>query len=60
MPKSLLEYTSIKLGSSAQYDQSLTWTYFRHTHVFFFFLKKVWEVAFLIFLKGKLRPTVSI
>ena len=40
MPKSLLEYTSIKLGSSAQYDQSLTWTYFRHTHVFFFFFEK--------------------
>ena len=40
MPKSLFEYTSIKLGCSAQYDKSLTWTYFRHTHVFLFFLEK--------------------
>ena len=48
----IIEYTSLKFGCNAQYDESGTRTYSR-------FLK-VREVGFLIFEIGMVRPTISI
>ena len=48
----IIEYTSLKFGCNAQYDDSGTRTYSR-------FLK-VREVGFLIFEIGMVRPTISI